>query len=240
MKKFLERSFQRQPIVTTSEFVEPVPVVTPQIHIEVSKDEEDTISTESGPVIATISYFPQAMNSVTKIVVPEPCNHHAPKKTRKISTCSIKSTCSTKSTSSDHPHSSLSSRINKKFRSRRKSSAKNTTLEFGEQDEHMGKLLSKSLKAQENLKAIRDTLSAVASNQSYVSNKVNELRGRIDSLCELTHRIGKSMRHVERETKEIKKRQKTSSQSEYQRLLHQLEMSWSLDTVDALGRDESK
>ena len=235
MKKFLERSFHRHPIVTISEVVEPTPVVAPQqFHLEVNHVNLDVVedgsaSTDSGPVIATISYFPQASNSVTKLVVPEPC-HHVPNKVRKKSIFD-------EMLEADH---GLSSKINKKLRHRRKSSAKNTTLELQEHDDHMGKLLSKSLKAQENLKSIKASLGAIATNQSYVSHKVSELRGRIDSLCELTHRIGKSIRHVERETKEIKRRQKIPSISESYHLLFQLKKSWSVYMVDALGRDESK
>ena len=207
MKKFWERSFHRHPIVTISEAVEPVPVVAPvpivvpeKVHFVVDQDANtsaDSDFDESGPVIATISYFPQAQNSVTKLVVPEPC-HHVSNKERKKSIFD-------EMVDAEH---ALSSKINKKLRSRRKSSAKSTTLEFADHDDHMGKLLTKSLKAQENLKSIRTSLTAIANNQSYVSHKVSELRGRIDSLCEMTHRIGKSIRHVERETKDIKKRQK--------------------------------
>ena len=288
MKKFLERSFHRHPIITISEVGEPVPVVSPKrFAAELEFSEDASTSTDSSPVIATISYFPQAMNtvtkmvvpercdhvphklrkkSVTKIVVPEQCNHESPKARKKSFTkmvvaepCnhdspkgrkkSVTKVVVPESSNLESPKArkksftleadhGLSSKINK-LRHRRRSSAKSTTLELAEHDDHMGRLLSRSMKAQESLKSIRASLSAVATNQSFVSNKVSELRGRIDSLCELTHRIGKSIRHVEQETKDIKKRHKMHPHECYYLLL-QLKNTWSVDMVDALGPEESK
>lgn len=313
MKKFLERSFHKHPVVTVNQVVEPVPCL-PSLELEIGTEHDDesesTISDDSSVIIATVSFFPQATTAVTRLVVPGQCDHDAPEKNRRMSDESIKSPHSSPKSSpnsskkpildefvnrqnhysspksskksffdskesyhrdrrsrksqseesekgsvrSSHKGSKksifdefmeaeqghgLSSRINTMLRKRRKSGARSTTLELAEHDDHFGKLLSRSQRAQENLNKIKATLSSIAANQTFVQNKVNELRGRIDSLCELTHKIGKSIKHTERETKDMKMRTRIQPE-EFEEYLLQLKICvWHVETIDALGPEES-
>ena len=99
-------------------------------------------------------------------------------------------------------------------------------------DEYIANILNKSLTAEEDLKSIRRTLVDAERSQLYVSSKITELRGRIDSLCSVTARIGNSFQNAEAVTREMKNRQRVLQEECYEMLL-QLESSrWEIMRIE--------
>eukprot|EP00116_Pleurobrachia_bachei_P005452 sb/3465714/ len=181
------------------------------------------------PDIATVNYFPKAITSVTTLFVPtmavpissptdsEPAVHNP--RHRKSLLEEILEV------------DSLPSKINKKLRKRRKSSANKRNM-TPVHDEYIANILNKSLTAEEDLKSIRRTLVDAERSQLYVSSKITELRGRIDSLCSVTARIGNSFQNAEAVTREMKNRQRVLQEECYEMLL-QLESSrWEVTRIE--------
>lgn len=230
MKKFLERSFHRQPVIAVKHAVEPVSItVEPPQERNIS-----VVATDfSGPVFATVSFFPEAINTVTTLVVPRPTSH-----ARSLSLSSLKSA---KKSLLDEIREvdSIPSRLSSKLKKRRKSDAKMATQSFSQDNDYMGRLLTKSLNAQEDLKSLKLTLAEIEKNQTYLSSKVSQLRHRIDCLYQLTTRIERSIENTEKETEDMRKRQKVLTEECFELLLQVQSSRWSVYALEALGPDQS-
>ena len=223
MKKFLERSFVRHPVATVTEICEPAKLKTP--------DDVAFNSASTDGVVATMSVFPQAICSITTLIIPPSPSDG----------CSTDSKAPRKSLFDEMLEvENIPSMINKKLRKRRKSSAKSTTRELEGQKNFMGKLLTKSLNAQSDLKALKATLSDIEINQEYISSKVRELKGRIDSLYQLTSDIEKSQKKPkEPKTNDMVKAQKVLKEECYELLLELHESGWTVEVEeDYNGNDK--
>lgn len=216
MKKFLERSFVRHPVATVTEICEPTRVKT--------SDDLEFKSGSTDSVVATVSLFPRAVSSITTLIVPSTENTNT-----EISKSPRKSLFNEMLDHGEH----LPSIINKRLRKRRKSNAKSTTRELEGHKNFIGKILTKSLNAQEDLKSIKVTLSEVELGQEYIGSKVRELKGRIESLYRLTSDIEKSQKKKsEPKTNNLVKEQKVLREECYELLLELQGAGWTVEVED--------
>ena len=161
-----------------------------------------------------IQKFPKSLHAVTFMFVPPPAQPR-------------------KSLFDEMMDVELSSVINKKLRKRKKSSS-NLISSFNQQNDEMGALLKRSLTVEEDLKVIRSTLKEVEQSQKFVGGKVEELRGRIDCLCNLTEKIESNMGT---QTKDLASRQRVLQERCYELLL-ELNGEWTVDGVECHGESE--
>ena len=217
MKKFLERSFHpRHPVITVRDVLEPISYGKPQ-KIE--------FNSNRGSTIATVALFPQAMSSITTMVVPSSGIQPVPPET---------------SPPARHLTKSLideirePTRFGSKFRKRLKSNVKKSS---HNQHIYMSKLLSKSLNAAEDLKAVKATLGEIATKNAFINYKITELRDRIDLLYLLVTTTNCSNEDLDR--RDSTSRQKVVQEECYELLLQLQEEGWIADEIDAEGPDES-
>ena len=166
-----------------------------------------------------LSIFPQAA-TVKSIYVPAPTH-------RKSLLAEIKDVeSSLKKLRKRRKHSSKSSDdIRKSF------SAKASPLQ---RNNKIQELLSRSLKSEDDLKAIRATLDEVSQTQEFVSTKVSELRSRLDNLCCVTNEIERNFKLAKSHSRELLTKQKVLQEECYELLLS-LNNSWRITDIEAFG-----